>query len=202
MVDAQRFLKAFIGQWQHDLTCTQQALLDAFQDDKKTTAYMLEGYDPFLKRVGNRLNLSTKTEWFNLDAIYYEAQTDLFPDWGKIYPARLEVYIEHENGNYPEEEMYKLLMWRASLKVLIFYDWAEFQKEGNRREHRWQWLSEKLTTMFNMGRAVEPQPEAANAEYLLLVGHTTEQGEAPVWRYWHIVGGQWPTAPGDGTRLS
>ena len=163
---------------------------------------MLEGEDPFLQRVAHRLNrnlamnLSMEKERFKLDAIYYDAENDLFPDWGQIYPTRLEVYIEHETGDYPEEEMYKLLMWPASLKVLLFYDWATFQKEGNQK--RQQWLTKKLTKMLTMGRMIDEQrPGVEAAEYLFLIGRTEQQGEPPTWRYLCVQDGRWPEPPGE-----
>ena len=142
MVSARRFRQVFIDQWNHDLHHNGQALLAAYPNDGDWTAYM----GVFLRRIATSLNLSMKLEWNNLDAIYYHAETDLFPTWLIPYPTRLEVYVEHENGEYPEEEMYKLLMWPASLKVLMFYDWPE---EAKATEHRRNWLSDKLTTMFS-----------------------------------------------------
>ena len=90
MVSAQHFRTSFIDQWNDDLQHPQKALLDAFLSSKwkKRNIYMLEGEDPFLQRVAHRLNLnletnlSMETERFKLDAIYYDATNDLFPDWG------------------------------------------------------------------------------------------------------------------------
>ena len=157
---------------------------------------MLRGEDAFLRRIANGFNLNMETGWFNLDAIYYRTEADFFPDWGKVYPSRLEVYIEHENGGYPEEEMYKLLLWPASLKVLIFYDWAAFKKEG--RPCRQRWLPNKLATMFQMGREVDVQRlGVSKAEYLFLIGQTQEEGEPPTWRYLVVQDGCWPEQPGE-----
>ena len=65
-----------------------------------------------------------------IDASYYDTDTqdvpDFYPDWWQPYPARWDVLIEHENGEYPQEELYKLLMRRALLKVIVFYDWGKF----------------------------------------------------------------------------
>ena len=52
MVDAQRFLKEFIGEWRHDLTHAGQSLRQAFQNDTPRTAYMLDGKDAFLRDLG------------------------------------------------------------------------------------------------------------------------------------------------------
>ena len=195
MVSARRFRQVFIDQWNHDLGHNMPALLDAdLGCSARWTDYMLRGEDAFLRRIANEFNLSMETGWFNLDAIYYHAIPDLLPDWRKPYPGRLEVYIEHENGGYPEEEMYKLLMWPASLKVLIFYDWAAFQQEDN--PYRQRWLLNKLTMMFKMGREVDVyRPGVSKAEYLFLIGQTIHQGESPEWRYLYTQDGCWPEQP-------
>ena len=202
MVDAQRFLKAFIGKWQHDLTHAGQSLRQAFQNDATRTAYMLDGEKAFLRRVAeaDTLGLSMAKELLTVDAIYHDPKANLLPAKMGTYPNRLEVLIEHENGDDPEREMWKLLMLRAPLKVLIFYDW---QKELQRTHHRQQWLTKKLCLMFKMGRAVDKQrPEAPETEYLLLVGKRNQQDDVPFWHYWLRADGSWPDPPGDGTHLT
>ena len=88
--------------------------------------------------------------------------------------------------------MYKLLMWPASLKVLIFYDW---QQEAKTTEHRQNWLSDKLTTVFKMGRGIDVQrPGMSKAEYLFLIG---QKGEPPTWRYLVVQDGCWPEQRGN-----
>ena len=198
MVSAQRFRQAFTDQWHYDLDHRIQLLLDAYyhSNEGRWTAYMQTANDSFLVRLATRLQRSVRIEWYRLDAIYFDPANNPIPGLGKEYghPARLEVYIEHENGMKPEEEMYKLLMWPASLKVLIFYDWAVFQKEGNR--DRQQWLAKKLTTLFEMGREIDVQrPGVSKAEYLFLVGQTQQEGEPPTWQYLCVQDGCWPEQP-------
>ena len=138
-----------------------------------------------------------------LNQLYYDTQAmpDLYPDWWQAYPARWDVLIEHENGNYPEEELYKLLMRRAPLKVLIFYDWGVFAQEG--RPGRQQWFPEKLKDLFRIGRTVAGhQPEAENTEYLLLVGQAEQEGGPHRWRYLCVQGGCWPEQPSKPQALS
>lgn len=192
MVSARRFRQAFIGQWNYELDHNKRAILRAYRTNTEWTAYMLQGEDAFLKRIARDMELSAKTDWYHLDLIYYDAETDLLPDKEKTYPTHLPVYIEHENGGFPEQEMYKLLMWPAALKVLIFYDLPASAQESNR--DRQQWLANKLTQMFEMGREVDLQrPGISKAEYLLLIGQRQEQ--IPTWRYLCVQDGCWPEQP-------
>ena len=93
----------------------------------------------------------------------------------------------------PEEEMYKLLMWPAALKVLIFYDWPAYDCNQNHQ----QWLTQKLTTLFAMGREIDVQrPGVSKAEYLFLIGQTQQEGEPPTWRYLCVQDGCWPEQSG------
>ena len=194
MVTAKAFRKAFAEQWHHDLADNEQALLAAYPDPTDWTAYMLKGtkrQDALLNRVARTLGLSMATGRFHLDAIYHKEESDILPDRPDIYPARFEVLIEHENGLYPEEEIYKMLLWRVPLKVLIFYDRTVFQKENNGRGQ--EWLIKKLAKMFEIGKAVDKRwPEAQTTKYLFLVGQAMRKGGVPHWRYWYVQNGRWP----------
>ena len=196
MVSAQNFLTAFNDQWNHDLENNQQELLNAYPQAPTWTAYMLKGDNAFLRRVAGCLDRDMVVERDRIDASYYntdtEAVRDLYPDWWQAYPARWDVLIEHENGNYPEEELYKLLMRRAPLKVVIFYDWPTF------RLNYQQWLPDKLRELFRIGRTVTAAwLEAENTEYLFLIGRTINQGQPPTWQYLVVQDGCWPEQPGE-----
>ena len=198
MVSARRFRQAYIAQWQHDLDSNRQALLDAYYqypNRGRWTAYMQTEDDAFLRRLATPLNRDVRIEWYKLDAIYFDSTNNPVPGLGDGHPARLEVYVEHENGMNPEEEMYKLLMWPAALKVLIFYDWPAYDRNPNHQ----QWRTQRLTTMFEMGREIDVQrPGVSKAEYLFLVGQTPEQkGEPPTWRSLCVQDGCWPEQPGE-----
>ena len=68
----------------------------------------------------------------------------------------------------------------AALKGLIFYDWPADDCNHNQQ----QWLTQKLITLFAMGRAIDVQrPGVSKAEYLFLVGQTHNEGGLPTWRY-------------------
>ena len=43
-----------------------------------------------------------------------------YPNSG--YPFLWDILIEHENDKCPENEMWKLMLLRSPLKVIIFYD--------------------------------------------------------------------------------
>ena len=128
-VSARRFRNAFCKEWQQRVAVAakKQKLLDAFQEKKMWTAYMLEGPDAFLIQLASSLSLKMIKERYTLDAVYYAEK-----------PTCWDVLIEHENGHRVEKEMWKLLMWRAPLKVLIFYDQLEED-----------WLAEKLAELFD-----------------------------------------------------
>ena len=182
-VSARHFRKAFCKEWQQRVTdpAKKQQLLDAFQERRTWTDYMLgKKQDALLRRIADALPLRMVRERYTLDTAYYDTDSNL-----------LEVLVEHENGRSVQKEMWKLLMWRAPLKVLIFYDQPEED-----------WLTRKLAELFEMGKDVDGHwPEASNAEYLFLVGQTLHQGEVPVWRYWHVADGNWPDRPSSGRRL-
>ena len=190
MVSARRFRQAFIDQWDDEIRNNRKALLKHHPGTSswKTpwTDYMLKGEDAFLKKVADRLKLTMRSEVRTLDAIYYKAGNEVLPEKKRPYPARLEVCIEHENGRDPEKEMYKLLVWPATLKVLIFYGYA-------RRE---QWVDSKLTQLFEMAQEIDKQrPGASEAEYLFLIGRGEEHEQLLTWWYLCARDGEWPEQP-------
>ena len=197
MVSARRFRKAFIDQWNHEIHNNLEALLEHHPGTpswkKHWTDYMLKGENAFLKKVAGHLKLAMEPDVRTLDAIYYKAGNKVLSDKvtssGKKrpYPARLEVCIEHENDEGEiEREMYKLLMWPATLKVLIFYD-------NSRRAQR---VDSKLTHLFEMAQEIDRQrPGASEATYLFLIGRDEEYGQPLTWRYLCARDGDWPEQP-------
>ena len=92
----------------------------------------------------------------------------------------MDVLIEHENDEYIEEEMWKLLMWRSPLKVLVCYDWAENEKTTCKRI---QWLKNKLDELADMARQVnETWNEAEETEYLIVIG-TLNSDDNVCWKF-------------------
>ncbi|MDE0032885.1 MAG: hypothetical protein OXU75_07125 [Deltaproteobacteria bacterium] len=206
MVSAMDFCDAFTKQWKEDIDSSDghDAILDAYKYETPWTEYMLAGERPFLRRLLKKLpssldgRLMMGREWYTLDAVYYEEGTCIYrpPKDGGPYPDCLHVIIEHENAGDVETEMWKLLMFRSPLKVLIFYDYRDDCKKTDEKKEKW--LAEKVSKLFEMGRAVERRwSEADNVEYLFLVGNRSEEGQIPCWRYLAVKPGGFKQPPGE-----
>ena len=188
-VSAEDFCKAFAKQWTEESSSRRDDILRAYEHNKPWTEYMLAKKETpceksFLRRLAKRLSLAMGREWYTLDAVYYEEQEDSYiyrPKGGGPYPDCLHVIVEHENGEDVETEMWKLLMFRSPLKVLIFYDYRDDYKTTPKTK---EWLDEKLRKLFEMGHAVERAcPEADNVEYLFIVGNRSADGQTLRWRF-------------------
>ena len=98
----------------------------------------------------------------------------------------LATTFTHRDTLGPEKEMYKLLIWPATLKVLILYD-------NSRRAQR---VDSKLTQFFEMAQEIDRQrPGASEAAYLFLIGRGEEYGQPLTWRYLCARDGDWPEQP-------
>ena len=204
MVSAQDFLKAFSQQWRADWKNKRKAIQHAYQDDERWTAYMLgkkkeDFSDTFLDRLAKELRQKALRERQNLDVVYYTKTARNAPQGKMIRPACMNVIVEHENKGDVEKEMWKLLMWRAPLKVLIFYDWPEWRKTTTGREN---WLKDKRSKLFHLGREVDTLcPETGKTTYLFLVGQPPRPDAPPVWWCQVVQGGCWPEQPGKPRRV-
>lgn len=187
MVSVQDFLCAFSQQWNDDRQRHCEALRFAYRDDKTCTAYMLgkkkaDFSDTFFDRLAGRLHQQAIAQRQTLDVVYYTTGVRAIPYRNREYPARLNVIIEHENGNEIEREMWKLVMWRAPLKVLIFYDWPD--DERTEKPPKARWLEDKLDALLRIRSEVGTLwPEADETTYLFLVGRPPQRGVLPVWWY-------------------
>ena len=182
---ALQFCNTFAKQWKNDTVIFADDILEGFIDDTTWTNYMVSNENSFLSRVAEGMNLSITKEYGKLDAVYYNEgdQNNILFQPNELYMHCLHVIIEHENRNRVEQEMHKLLLHRSPLKVLIFYDYPEFKKAQNQKFA--QWLDDKLSQLFVLGKAVnDAWSEAENTEYLFLVGNRIEENEIPQWRYW------------------
>lgn len=198
MVSAKNFYEAFAEQWREDVERDREAILFAYQDDKRWTEYMLaekgRPYEcSFLRRLLTKPSLGQVLwmgrEWYTLDAVYYEKDGTYRPRSGGPYPDCMQVIIEHENAEDVETEMWKLLMFRSPLKVLIFYD---YRKDDKQTEKKMRWLEDKLKTLRCMHNAFDKNwQEARNTEYLFLIGNRARQNDVPVWRYGIIRNNGW-----------
>ena len=191
-VTAKQFCKVFHKLWNEEKENKREVILGAYLDSDKDlwTKYMLGNNDSFLHRVSKGLvsgeqSFEMAREWMKMDCVYYKKKPNLIEN--NIYPACFDVYIEHENWNKVEEEMWKLLLYRSPLKVLIFYDYPEYDKNTETKEN---WLQNKLAKLLWMGQKVDDEwPEADNTEYLFLVGNRVNEGGFPRWRYLIVESG-------------
>jgi len=189
MVASEDFRNAFAEQWAEDVTLRTNDILQAYPHEKPWTQYMLTGQDSLLSRMLVRLApgaarpLAMTREFYTLDAVFYKTgETTYDPGGDALYPDCLRVLIEHENKGDVEREMYKLLMFRSPLKVLIFYDYRDDERDRNKAKATW--LSKKLDTLQRMRTAVNRCcEEAVNTEYLFLIGNRAGPNEMPAWRY-------------------
>jgi len=174
-IQPNNFLEAFKNEWCSLVEKNPQEISGVYRDSKRWTSYML-GKDGFLSKVMARLDknesaLEYKREYYTLDALYVGGE-DLFRE-NKTYPSQLQVLIEHEQGDNIEEEMWKLIFWRSPLKVIIFYDWNEYEKSTNARM---VWLDNKLKKLVDMlDKANAYFPENEKTNYLFIIGNRIEK---------------------------
>ena len=170
------------------------AIVNAYQCDATWTAFMLG--EPgrrgdsgcFLSNVGEKAGYSIAAEYYTLDCVYYVEKPNLVRSG--LYPAGFDAIIEHENGERVEEEMWKLLMWRTPLKVLILYDYSDDVKRASTTKAAW--LDEKFRVFACMAETMHDRcPEMAQNQYLFIVGSASAAGEMPRWRYFRLCQARW-----------
>ena len=190
-ITAEQFLDAFRKQWKEE---DQEEIIQLYSSNGDWTEFMLGSItgnrigNVFLNRVAKRLSMTMDREWYKLDCVYYDRESSQIPGKDR-YPACLDAIIEHENDGDVEYEMYKLLLFRSPLKVLIFYDWREDEMKTS--EQKRNWLNSKLRELFRMGSEIEVRwPEADDAEYLFLVGNRAGEGDMPRWRHLTVKSGE------------
>lgn len=101
-----------------------------------------------------------RCEWDKIDLVGLKSH-----DPGDVYQSSLHVMIEHENDVNRfdiETEFYKLLHWRAPLKVLICYQPANKTDDDR--------MTRKLEVFEKMHARVAALMGRDNAEYLILLG--------------------------------
>jgi len=95
------------------------------------------------------------------------------------YQVTFAALIEHELGHRPEEEMQKLILSRAPLKILIFYDWGEHEKDN---AFRLQWVESKLAWFASsLTKANAVCAENPQTSYLFLIGKHSMPSNAVEW---------------------
>ena len=180
-ITAQRFLVDFRELWKETMENNSEGIRQSYCNDRTWTGFMLADENAFFRRLSERLSFDVGMEFQTLDCVYYRKESNQI-EGHESFAACLDVIIEHENGERVEEEMWKLLLFRSPLKVLVCYDWNEYEK--GRSEKRGNWLSDKLSGLLRMGSEFGARwPEADDTEYLFLVGNRLDEGALPRWRH-------------------
>lgn len=178
-ISAGVFSKAFSAAWKE--TCADDlsgpagapSLCERYVSDGDWTNYLLKDAEAaFMQKVVDKIKNSHEAgdlilirERYTVDAIIASTD-DMLGRSG--YPSRIDVLIEHENGDNWQEEMWKLLFFRAPLKVLIGYDYYESDRRADLAK-KGAWLCGKIETLRKMhGEFAAGQKD--DSEYLLIVG--------------------------------
>ena len=182
---AHEFKRAFLETWGERTADAdgRERVATAYQTNPGWTKFMLGDGEAngFLHEVAENLNRRVYREYYTIDCVYYQDEFDLFEGGG--YPRGFDAIIEHENGDRPEEEWWKLLMWRAPLKVLIFYDYSDDAKKNSSRNANW--LVGKLENFAEMTRQMRDRWPGRRDydDYLIVVGYVPTGENLPRWRW-------------------
>ena len=106
----------------------EPAIKAAWSDGPGLTLLALNEKNGLLATVAQRLNLQCCREYYGIDFVMCEQlDTDHFPPTKGWWVAeRIGVAIEHENRVWgATQEMNRLAIYNAPLKVLITYPWKE-----------------------------------------------------------------------------
>ena len=193
-MNANEFKQAFLETWEKwtDSEERVQRVIDAWEPNRSCrgrawTKFMLGNTqdtraDSFLYAVGARLGRSVNWEQYTLDCVFCRDEPDLLRRDGG-YPAGYDAIIENENDGCPEEEWWKLLIFRAPLKILIFYDWSDEEKENI--PDRANWLVDRLENFAEMTRQMRYRWPGRRDEddYLIVVGYVAAGEDLPRWRW-------------------
>ncbi len=192
-ISATDFIRAFREEWAEQIKegKKENEIISNYREDKKWTNFML-GDKSLLKNVSCNLSheivgLRYWRELYTIDAVYVSSKDQL--DRKDLFHPEIHIGLEHENGDYPEEELWKLAYWRIPLKVIIFYDYNEDDKE--KAENKKGWLSKKIGEFNSILNRIEGfWSERESTEYLLLVGNKPSAEELPTWRVSYRQPGQ------------
>ena len=128
-------------------------------------------------------NAESTREFYSLDYMIKSSENiDSIFSYG-TYPAQIYAMIEHENRGDPEQEMFKLLLWRCPLKVLINYDWDEDQKSTDKRTN---YVLEKRTLFTRLIKGFNDHTiTEEGSNYLFIIGDRESSDAKTInWRAW------------------
>ena len=103
------------------------------------------------------------------------------------WPANPFMLVESENGEHPEEEMWKLAHWRAPYKILFIRDWSEKMKQERLQKpgkDDWRrWLGERIEDFRHiLSLADESLPENPETRYIIFVANQPSPDDI----HWHV----------------
>ena len=104
----QAFSKRLAADWKN----SDRKASDAYNSGRSWTSFMTA----FLSDLAEEFGLYAEMEYRKIDVAYFDKGGD---DWGEW---AMEVVIEIENGVNWTEEIAKLLLFNAGLKVVVAYD--------------------------------------------------------------------------------
>jgi hypothetical protein len=112
-VKPEQFWAAWSEKLRSDWKDPQNRVRDCYNDAKLWTPYITD----LVKNLSAQFSCTPDTEYFaRLDVAYFDKPGADWSEWA------LEVAIELENGLFWQQELCKLLLVNAGLKVLIAYD--------------------------------------------------------------------------------
>lgn len=130
-------------------------------------------------------NIEYYREMYTVDHAFCQGGKACFEPFGKDawWPADLAWLVEVENGNHPEEEMWKLAYWRARHKILFVDDYAEDDKIATKPKRR-TWLDTQKQTWRSILRKVHANlQEDERIRYYLFASNYAVGGRDLQWRW-------------------
>ena len=160
-----QFLEAFAEVWFAALDAGRVPSSGPY-GNREAWKEFIEGEEGLLAQVLERLAKGGHF-WYGREVVFrFDAAYGDDPD--RRHPVVFAAFIEHELNNDPETEMQKLILTRAPLKVLLFYDWGEFEKDTALRR---QWADSKLAWFAAaLEKANAACPEDERTAYIFCIG--------------------------------
>lgn len=169
-----QFISNFSDEWFAAVDNNQAPSFSPYED-RESWKEFIEGQDGLLSRVLSRINPKCRY----MREIIFRFDGAYCFDKDNRYPVEFAAFIEHEMNNDPEREMQKLILARAPLKVLIFYDWSEYEK---RNDWRRQWVQNKLSWFETaLNKVNEYCPETIDTSYIFIIGHRDNDNSEIEW---------------------
>ena len=157
-ITPREFCRAWRQEWNN--LSNKEDFVEKYQSTVSTpwTEYMLTSDCAFLKRVAKELGFKAERQE-NVRKIEYDRfDMALLSDLKDGYPTMLDVLIEHENDySKIKNEMWKLMLRRSPLKVIVSY----CHEPESKLKECWEMLDE----------ANENFGENSQTTYLFIIGN-------------------------------